>query len=404
MEQFFLADVGIPEPTPDNGCKLVLTTRSVEIVRSMGFKEVQVTCLSMDQAWQLFLSKVGQDMWPDPIIESIMKLVVEECHGLPLAIVTVASCMRGKSDLLAWENALNELRGHIRNIQYVKDKVFGCLKFSYDRLEQIDRDCFLYCALYPEDHEIKMEEVIEYWLEEGLIDEMGTRKAMQDSGLFILQKLEENCLLEKTWRDTHIKMHDVVRDMTLHITKRSPRFLVKAGTQLKEVPDEQQWTEDLERVSLMRNSIAKIPANIQPLKCQRLTTFLLSDNSLKEIAESFFIHMPNLKILDLSRNPIVKLPDSLSDLEHLTALLLSSCGRLKNVPSLSKLKALRKLDLEKTEISEIPQGLEILVNLRYLNLGFTQVKEIPNELLSKLCCLQYLAIHPMPTRAEVGSL
>ncbi|XVE50233.1 hypothetical protein DITRI_Ditri01bG0145500 [Diplodiscus trichospermus] len=71
---FSLTDVGIPEPTQDNGSKLVLTTHSVE---------------------------VGLDIRPDPIIESTMKLVVEECHGLLLAIVTVASCMNGKSDPLA---------------------------------------------------------------------------------------------------------------------------------------------------------------------------------------------------------------------------------------------------------------------------------------------------------------
>ncbi|WRX28450.1 NB-ARC - like 10, partial [Theobroma cacao] len=176
---FSLEDVGILEPTTDNGCKLVLTTRSEEVVRSMGCKKVQVSCLSMDEAMQLFLSKVGQDMLLNPTLESIMKLVVGECDGLPLAIVTIAGCMRGITDPLVWQNALNELRGYIRNIQDMEDKVFGCLKFSYDRLEQKDQDCFLCCALYPEDYEIKKEEIVEYWMEQGLLDEMGTRQAMQ---------------------------------------------------------------------------------------------------------------------------------------------------------------------------------------------------------------------------------
>ncbi|XP_022734552.1 probable disease resistance protein At4g27220 [Durio zibethinus] len=378
---FSLEEVGIPEPKADNGCKLVLTTRSEEIVRSMGCTKVQVPCLSTDEAWQLFVSKVGQDMSPDPTLEPIMKDIVGECDGLPLAIVTVAGCMRGISDPLLWENALNELRGYIRSIQDVQKKVFGCLKFSYDHLRQNDRPCFLFCALYPEDYEIKKEEIIEYWMEERLIDEMGTRKAMEGCGYSILQKLVENYLLERAREVTHIKMHDVVRDMALDITKKG--FLVKAGKQLKELPNEEEWTEDLEKASLMYNSISTIPPNMKSPICQKLTTLLLSRNSLEEIPESFFGHFPNLKILDLSFNPLTKLPNSISHLENLNALMLHDCYRLKNLPSLSKLQALKKLDLRRTSIKEIPQGLEMLVNLRYLNLGFT-----------------YLAIHPASTGAE----
>ncbi|XP_022734760.1 probable disease resistance protein At4g27220 [Durio zibethinus] len=394
-----LENIGILEPTPDNGCKLVLTTRTEEVVRSMGCKKVQVPCLSTDEAWRLFLSKVGRDMLPSPTLETIMKDIVGECGGLPLAIVTVAGCMRGISDPLLWENALNELRGCIISIQGVKEKVFGCLKFSYDHLRQIDRDCFLCCALYPEDYEIKKEEIIEYWMEEGLIAEMGTRKAMEGCGLSILQKLAENCLLEWVWEGSHIKMHDVVRDMALDITKKG--FLVKAGKQLEELPNEEEWTEDLEKVSLMYTCISSIPPNIQSPKFQKLTTLLLSANSLEEIPESFFAYIPNLKILDLSNNPLVNLPNSISNLENLNALMLHGCCSLEVLPSLSKLLALKKLDLGGTLIKEIPQGLEMLVNLRYLNLRHTKyLEEIPNGLLPKLCRLQYLAIYPASTPAK----
>ncbi|KAK6230590.1 hypothetical protein QUC31_002108 [Theobroma cacao] len=171
--------------------------------------------------------------------------------------------------------------------------------------------------------------------------------------------------------------------------------------QLEELPDKEEWSEDLEKVSLMRNSISKIPQNMQSPECQKLTTLLLSNNSFEEIPESFFEHMLNLKILDLSLNSIWSLPNSISNLENLTALLLRECSKLENVPSLSKNQALKKLNLERTSINKIPQGLEMLINLRYLNLGFTfELEEIPNGILSKLYHLQHLIIHPASSRAE----
>ncbi|TYI07692.1 hypothetical protein ES332_A10G244200v1 [Gossypium tomentosum] len=344
---FSLEDVGILEPTTNNGCKLVLTTRSERVVQSMGFKKVKVPCFSMEEAMNLFLSK--------------------EYDGLPLAVVTLAGCMAGKSDP-------PKLRGYIRNINDMEDTVHRY------------QDCLLYFALYPEDYEIYKDEINEKWMEEELIDEMGSRKAMEGSGHSILQKLEENCLLERVQDRIHIKMHDLVRDMALHITRK--RFLVKAG-------------EDLEKVSLKHNSISTIPQTMKCLKFPKLTTLLLSWNALKEIPEYFFEHFPNLKILDLSYTPLESLPSSISSLEKLTILLLRRCVQLRSLPCLLKLQALKKLDLGFSGIDEIPQGLEMLVNLRYLNLEFTSHRmRIPSGSLSKLCRLQYLTIHSKLRSAE----
>ncbi|KAB2086471.1 hypothetical protein ES319_A04G034200v1 [Gossypium barbadense] len=108
---FSLEDVGIPVPSADNGCKIVLTTRERKVVQKMGCKEVKVARLSEDEASQLFLSQVGEDVLSaDPTMRPIMKDVVERCYGLPLTIVTVAIAMKGVHDPLRWRNALNRLK------------------------------------------------------------------------------------------------------------------------------------------------------------------------------------------------------------------------------------------------------------------------------------------------------
>ena len=99
--------------------------------------------------------------------------------------------------------------------------------------------------------------------------------------------------------------------------------MVKAGVQLKELPDAEEWTENLVRVSLMGNQIEEIPSSHSP-RCPDLSTLFLCDNGgLRFISDSFFMQLHGLKVLNLSRTSIKKLPDSISDLVILTALVLS---------------------------------------------------------------------------------
>jgi disease resistance protein RPS2 len=169
--------------------------------------------------------------------------------------------------------------------------------------------------------------------------------------------------------------------------------MVKAGARLREVPGAEEWTENLTRVSLMLNQIEEIPSTHSP-RCPSLSTLLLCDNSkLQFIADLFFEQLHELKVLDLSRTNITKLPDSVSELVSLTALLLIDCDMLRHVPSLEKLKALKRLDLSGTwALEKMPQGMECLCNLKYLRMSGCGEKEFPSGLLPKLSHLQVFVL------------
>ncbi|GLT96107.1 hypothetical protein SLE2022_137540 [Rubroshorea leprosula] len=399
---FRLEDVGILEPHVVDGCKLVLTTRLQEIARSMGCERIKVETLSREEALKLFLNRVGDTVLSCPgggvkgDLESTLKDIVDECAGLPLALATVAGSLKGISELRLWSVALNELRDCKRNVAGTDDDdAFKILKFSYNRLKNQIQYCFLYCALYPEDHKISVEEIIESWIDEGFIDEMEPRHAMMDKGYDILRKLEDNSLLEliqDEYEGDCVRMHDLIRDMALHITRTSPRFLVEAGKSLTELPEKANCIEDVEKISLMYNSIKEIPSSMASSTCIRLTTLLLAHNELSTIPESVFEHMPELKILDLSFNRwLSSLPNSVSKLVNLTTLLLASTA-LEKVPSLSGLGSLKKLDLRDTRIKEVPEGLGMLKNLKCLFLGGSAIYEIAGGVLSNLSKLQQLIV------------
>ncbi|KAL9460085.1 hypothetical protein AB3S75_003309 [Citrus x aurantiifolia] len=393
-EAFPLEEVGIPQPNEENGCKLVITTRSHMVCRSMKCKQVVVDLLSKQEAFNLFIDGVGNSILQVPALnKEIINEVVEECACLPLAIVTVAASMRGEEEIHEWRNALNELRGLVRSRNGVNAEVLGRLEFSYHRLKDEKlQQCFLYCALYPEDFAIPKDELIGHWIAEGFIEEVKDVQAKYDRGHTILNRLVNCCLLESAKDGGCVKMHDLIRDMALRITSESPIFMVKAGLRLLKFPGEQEWEENLERVSLMRNNIEEIPSNMSP-HCDILSTLLLQRNeNLQRILECFFVHMHGLKVLNLTYTNIEVLPNSVSDLTNLRSLLLGWCENLERVPSLAKLLALQYLDLEGTWIEEVPEGMEMLEHLSHLYLYSPPLKKFPTGLLPRLCNLYKLKL------------
>ncbi|GLT63116.1 hypothetical protein SLA2020_357010 [Shorea laevis] len=388
-QQFCLEDVGIPNLNGNNGCKLVLTTRLQDVARAMECEVIFVNPLPPEEALALFLEKVGSAVLSNGRIKGdidpFLKQILQKCDGVPLVIVTVARTMRGKLDPRSWKWALAKLSKF--------EGIIDCLKFSYECLESQCQECFLYCALYPEDYEIPRKELIERWIEEGFIYKEGeTRDTMNCEGHVMLEKLVDNCLLESVEnerREDFVFMHDLFREMALDIR---PQFLVKAGIALEKLPEEGEWRENLLKVSLMDNHIIEIPSSLPSPKCPMLTTLLLSNNRISIIPEAFFEHMLGLKILDLSWNKeLSRLPSFVSKLEKLTTLLLRGCESLIEVPSLSNLLGLKKLDFSWTSIEELPQGLNMLTNLKYLGLG-GRLSETLDEPLQNLSKLQHLLV------------
>ena len=386
--------MGIPDPV--KGCKLIMTTRSEGVCQRMDSqKKIKVKPLSESEAWDLFKEKLGHGITFCQEVKRIAVDIARECAGLPLGIITIAGSLRRVDDLHEWRNTLKKLKES--KCRDMEDKVFRLLRFSYDQLHDLAlQQCLLNCALFPEDHEIVRKELIDYLIDEGVIERVESRQEAVDEGHTMLNRLESVCLLEgakNMYGDRCVKMHDLIRDMAIQILQENSQGMVKAGARLREVPGAEEWTENLTRVSLMHNQIEEIPSTHSP-RCPSLSTLLLCDNSqLQFIADSFFEQLHGLKVLDLSRTGITKLPDSVSELVSLTALLLIDCKMLRHVPSLEKLRALKRLDLSGTwALEKIPQGMECLCNLRYVRMNGCGEKEFPSGLLPKLSHLQVFVL------------
>ncbi|KAG5224090.1 disease resistance protein [Salix suchowensis] len=406
---FELHEVGIPVPL--KGCKLITTTRSKRVCQQISCQhKIEVKPLSAGEAWTLFMERLGHEITLSPVVERIAKDVARECAGLPLGIITLAGSLRGVDNPNEWRSTLKQLRES--GYRDMDEKVFKVLRVSYDRLDDglPLQKCLLYCALFPEDDLIEREVLIDFLIDEGIIEEIRRQDAV-DKGHTMLNRLEYVSLLEsaKTYDGKRVKMHDLIRDMAIKIQQENSQVLIKAGTKLEELPGAKEWAENLTIVSLMQNRFEEISPSHSPM-CPNLSTLLLCRNQdLRFIADSFFKQLHGLKVLDLSRTGIENLPDSVSDLVTLTTLLLKGCHMLRNVPSLKKLRALKRLDIWQTKLEKMPQGMECLTNLRYLRMSGCGEKEFPSGILPKLSHLQVFVldgfIAPITVKGkEVGSL
>ncbi|XP_077242267.1 putative disease resistance protein At4g10780 [Tasmannia lanceolata] len=157
-----LTQVGIPHGGSQTGCKIIMTTRELDVCSTMNCQEkIKVQILSDQDSWNLFKEKAGVAE-----TDELAREVAKECKGLPLAIVTVARALKGK-DSHVWKTALRELRtSRPTNIKNVDKDLYSRLELSYSYIESEEaKSCFLFCCLFPEDSDIEVRFVfaVKWW-------------------------------------------------------------------------------------------------------------------------------------------------------------------------------------------------------------------------------------------------
>ncbi|KAL7214490.1 hypothetical protein ACSBR1_026826 [Camellia fascicularis] len=289
-----LADVGIPFGNDHQGCKIIITTRREQVCSSMGMereriKIVHLDVLSEEDSWDLFRKNAG-NVVDSNVVNAIANEVCKECGGLPIALVTVGIAMKNKDDPNSWNQAAQELRKSMpTNIEDVNQRVYKSLKFSYDYLSK-DNDlrgeeakaCFLLCSLFPEDHNILIEDLVQYGMGLRVFKKVDTVREARGRAKSVIKNLIDSCLLLAGDKQDCIKMHDVVRDVAIDIG--SEKYFVRAGCNLNDWPKIYNLDQYI-GISLMRNQISNLPE-----------ACLLSEapNAIRELT--------NLRLLDMTES------------------------------------------------------------------------------------------------------
>ncbi|XAR49325.1 hypothetical protein NMG60_11032494 [Bertholletia excelsa] len=372
-EDLNLSQLGIPENK--NGSKLVLTTRFRHVCFSMVDQIVKVTNLSPDEAWNMFQHVLqNPKLVSNPRIGPLAWRVCQECNGLPLLIEKVANTFKFKSNENLWSDGLDSWRMWPKKDRHGIREMYELLKYCYDDLDDdMQKKCFLYTALYPEDWEIYVEHLLGCWAAEGFLDnDDDSEMVCATFGYSVFSRLLSASLLEEGKTENHVVMHKCMRQVALYISQNEPdcKYLVKTNKGSGEAPKLESWI-DKNAVSLGDNKFDQLP---EAPNCSILSTLFLQKNlGLKVIPKAFFRHMINLRVLDLSQTGITLLPSSMSVLIKLKILCLDGCENLKELPShVAKLSQLETLDIRNSGVYNMPPVIGKLRNLKHLRISFSK--------------------------------
>ncbi|EEE56813.1 hypothetical protein OsJ_06405 [Oryza sativa Japonica Group] len=145
-----------------------------------------LACLSDDDSWELFSKKAfNKGVQQQVELVTAGKLIVKKCKGLPLALKTMGDMMSSKQQVKEWETIA---RSNTGDNDRGEDDILPVLKLSYRHLPPEMKQCFAFCSVFPKDHEMDKEVLIQLWMANGFIQEDETM-GLEQKGEYVFRNL-----------------------------------------------------------------------------------------------------------------------------------------------------------------------------------------------------------------------
>ncbi|KAI5021277.1 hypothetical protein ZWY2020_055122 [Hordeum vulgare] len=305
---------------------------------------------------------VDEQKCPLELHELAWKFIAKS-QGLPIAIACIGRLLSCKPQNSAeWEDVYRCL-----DSQLAKDVIPDAhmiLKVSLEDLPFDLKNCFLHCALSPEDYVLKRRKTMRQWITAGFITERDESKTLEEVAEGYLVELVNRSLLQVVERNyagrlKYCRMHDVIRLLALNKAKEECFGKVYNGTGGTRAFS----VEGARRISVQAGSLEQLsPSGATKLRALHVFENDINVDLLKHILTSSNL----LSTLDLQGTNIKMLPNEVFDLFNL-----------------------RYLGLRDTEIESMPEVLGRLQNLEVLDAGHSKLTYLPKSVV-KLQKLRHL--------------
>jgi hypothetical protein len=329
------------------GSRIIVTTRSQIVADIIGTTlAYELKGLLEEKAWSLFVKMAfkGGEEPNNQTLLALGKQIVRKCYGVPLAIRIIGSLLFGNT-FEYWQSfSDNELS----KIAQQENDILSTLKLSYDHLPSHLKQCFAYCRLFPKDHRIDVNTLINLWAAQGFFVLVGPRRRFEDIGKEYFMELLWRSFFQDVENDglgniESCKMHDLIHDLATHVGGKESTMLNSSGENIGEkvrhvsfdlVDSSSQFPIPMLKGKKIRTILSSsVGGSLGSLTCDALISNLnylhtldLSDLKLNVVPHSIG-ELKHLRYLDLSKNKDIKiLPNSITKLLNLQTLKLSGCS------------------------------------------------------------------------------
>ncbi|CAL4981950.1 unnamed protein product [Urochloa decumbens] len=363
--------------------RFVLTSRLSEIASlATSNCAIKLEPLQEYHSYMLFCKLAFQNNDAKSCPSELRNLAVkflQKCEGLPIAIACIGRLLSCKPPIHSeWENVYEKLE--LQSTKNVIPGVDTILKISLEDLPYELINCFLHCAMFPEDYILKRRRLIRHWITAGFIKEKA-KKTLEEVAEDFLNELVNRSLLQviaknEIGRVKCYQMHDIIRRIAIDKAAKECFGNVYDGHGSILLPATR-------RLSIQSTNVAPLNQSGRPhLRAIHAFTSSLDIDLLRPILASSLL----LSILDLQGTQILMLPNEIFSLFNLRFLGLRYT-RIEILPEeIGKLQNLEVLDAAATALVSLPKDVEKLRKLRYLYAFTLQTKTI-TDIFVELWCL-----------------
>ncbi|KAK4720697.1 hypothetical protein R3W88_010930 [Solanum pinnatisectum] len=303
--------------------------------------------------------------------------MVDNCGGLPLAVVVLSGLLSHKRGLEEWQKVKDHLW---QNIKDDSIEVSYILSLSYNNLSTALKQCFLYFGIFPEDHVVHVDHILWLWMAEGFVPT--GKEIMEGVAEGFLNELIRRSLIQVVrtfWEKVgKCRIHDLLRDLAVQKALEVNFFDIYD-------PRKHSISSLCLRHAIHSQGKRYLSLDLSNLKLRSL--IFLDTDFLKMGLIKFHNVFQHLYVLYLEMcvDNMSIVPDAIGSLYHLKFLRLrgihdlpSSIGNLKNLQTL--------LVNDYGYFCQLPRETADLINLRHLVASYSK----PLKRISKLTSLQVL--------------